>query len=271
MLNLISLETLLSFHRGGQTDFQNDRFVTVRAGGTPYGCLVQSLRELWKRFRGLRDDFAQRELLRIDIEELAETSVGESFAARRARVELARKRMALIEVEKHIETDSREFMQFYCQAAAIYAHLGLAERPPTKDQIDLLDRERWEHNILCTLAIDCMAGAGPLRNTIELIQCLPTEGRERILRRAFGPTPMNQQTHRPHVESLIQWYLNYTPNLPAPLSLTADQSRGILSSCESEDLPMPLRISLATDVNSSAGNNTPSDFQSVKPALAASA
>ena len=70
-----NLKELLQDHQTGMSDFQDDYLVTARAGGTVYGQYKQSLRELYKRFRGLRElvyGEGGQKLLDIEIEELQE-------------------------------------------------------------------------------------------------------------------------------------------------------------------------------------------------------
>lgn len=243
---MIQLTELLALHRTGQSDFQNEYFVTIRAGGTPYGCFVQALRELWKRFRGLRDDLANQELLRIDIAELAQRPRDGSFDAQRAAVAETQKRRALIECEKQIENDRASFLQFYSQAAALYVHLGFDREPPTPERLQTLEAERWEHNILCGIAADYMVGMPPQKNACALIQCCPPAMRQRILRRAFGPNFNDQDARLRYTQTLVDWFLNYTPDIPVPMTLTEAESRRLVESCSSLDLPELLRISSAT-------------------------
>jgi hypothetical protein len=228
---MIPLNDLFAFHVGGQTDFQLDYRVTVRAGGTPYGCLVQSVRELWKRFRGVRDDWFQRDICQIEIEELEQrmTIVGhtESFAGRRDAVSLQQKRLHLIELQKHIENDEREFVRFYSQAAAIWKHLGFDQNPPTPERLSELEAERQEHYARCRIALDLLANGRPLANTLEMIQCLPSSMRERIYRQCLG-IGLDEKQARSSRERLVNWYQNFTPDIPEPLPLRMEDIRETL-------------------------------------------
>ena len=86
------------------------------------------------------------------------------------------------------------------------------------------------------------------------------------MRRAFGPSLLDKNANSRHVESLIQWYLNYTPDLPEPLALTAEQTAALLSSCESGHLPAPLRLSLETGAGASPASSLPGGSQPASPA-----
>jgi len=83
---MTQLKNLLDDHQTGMSQFQDDYFVTTRAGGTLYGQYKQSLRELYKRFRGLRELTCNQERLSIDIEELKEKiETAISFELKRAK------------------------------------------------------------------------------------------------------------------------------------------------------------------------------------------
>ncbi|KKM01248.1 hypothetical protein LCGC14_1796300, partial [marine sediment metagenome] len=114
------LQDLIADHQCGMSLFQLDHFVTSRAdyggGGTTYGRYKQSLRELWKRWRGLKGLYPERALLLLDVEELDARSrrwLCRSITRRRARVECAQKRLHLVELDKTIEDTEREFLRFY--------------------------------------------------------------------------------------------------------------------------------------------------------------
>ena len=256
------IATLLSFHRCGHTELQMDRFITVRAGGTPYGCFVQALRELWKRWRGVTDAAHDREELLYRIWKL------EGRGDRWSAIRLKRRRRALEELEFRIECDRLELCRFYAQAAALYAHLGFDRDPPTPERLEQLDRERWEHNVLCAIALDAIDGSGLRRATAEMVQCLEPQQRARVLRRAYGPDPLRQGGTRGHVESLVQWYLNYSPDLPEPKPLTEADRADLLAGCESFALPAPLQSSFLTAAGLSADPSMPPVSRSARPALA---
>ena len=54
-METVSLDDLFADHQGSHSNFQMDNFITIRSGGTAYGQYKQSLRELHKRWRGLKE------------------------------------------------------------------------------------------------------------------------------------------------------------------------------------------------------------------------
>lgn len=198
---MISISTLLADHQLYHSDFQMDSLITVRAGGTRYGCYKQSLRELWKRYRGLRDLYVQHEMLSIDVDELNSRASETEFDRRRVAVQAASKRLALFEIQKNIEDTEREFSRFYSQAAALKDCIGDLDAPRRAE----LDREMWEHRLRSAAAMDFMALGRLSQNTIELFHACPVEMRNRL-----AAELLNSDRH----QELIAWYMSYSPEIP---------------------------------------------------------
>jgi hypothetical protein len=177
-VNLNRLKELLDDHQTGMSQFQDDNLVTVRAGGTLYGQYKQALRELYKRFRGLRESTCERERLVIDIEELSEKILDcEGFEKRRAEVDYKHKVMLMEEANRAIMDTRREFTRFYQQAAYLKDQLG--ELTPEKRH--KLDIEMWEFRIKEMAVIDWITN-GRLRNsTYEFLQATPPEMKLRLV------------------------------------------------------------------------------------------
>jgi len=177
-VNLNRLKELLDDHQTGMSQFQDDNLVTVRAGGTLYGQYKQALRELYKRFRGLRESTCERERLVIDIEELSEKILDcEGFEKRRSEVDYKHKVMLMEEANRAIMDTRREFTRFYQQAAYLKDQLG--ELTPEKRH--KLDIEMWEFRIKEMAVIDWITN-GRLRNsTYEFLQATPPEMKLRLV------------------------------------------------------------------------------------------
>jgi hypothetical protein len=271
---MIPLEALLADHQLYHSDFQMDSLITVRAGGTRYGCYKQALRELWKRYRGLRDLYSQQALLVIDIEELveevrssecgvrngelpaphSELRTPNSFAQRRSAVHLASKRLALHEIAKNIEDTEREFLRFYAQAAALKNCLG--ELNPQRRAE--LDREMWEHKFKSAAAIDFMTAGRLSANTVESLQSCPVEMRKRLARDVLDPARHN---------SLIDWFLAYSPELPEFEPLAVNDVRRIVECSGLSPSASLSPNSSRTAAISSIASNSQTGSQSVKVAL----
>lgn len=255
---MIPVETLLADHQLYHSDFQMDALITVRAGGTRYGCYKQSLRELWKRYRGLRDLYAQCELLRIDIDELSSRSCDTEIDQRRTAVQRASKQLALQEVEKNIEDTEREFLRFYNQAVVLKSCIGELD-PKRRAELDC---EMWEHRLRCAAAIDFMTSGRLSANTVESLQSCPVEMRKRLAADMLDPAKHG---------SLIEWFLSYSPDVPAfALSPATDVRRMVECSESSPSLTQSL-ISSPTDAIMSPESNITNGCESANLAIAGSA
>jgi hypothetical protein len=263
---MIQLQTLLALANSSHTEIQLDRFITVRSGGTPYGCLFQSLRELLKRFRGLNSDYCERRKLLLRIERFESLVNGDGFKARLAAVKLDEARFGLAEVERHTRNDEREFLRFYSQAASLYCHLGFDREPPTPERLEELDRERWEWRILADAAMSYMSSGGIGQNIVALVQCLEPPMRKRILTRMFG-TGGSPDDRRRSLDALVNWFLAYDPGLPSPLALSEEESRRLLACCESSTLPRLLPTSSPTAAGASPRISISSGCESANHAL----
>lgn len=191
------LKELLDDHQTGMSQFQDDYLVTTRAGGTLYGQYKQSLRELYKRFRGLRELTSNLERLLIDIDELREElrSVA-SFDERRAKVNYREKVMLVEEAERAIRDTKREFTRFYQQAFYLKEKIG----DLTPEKRHKLDMEMWEFKIKEMAVIDWIT-LGRLRNsTFEFLHSLPKEMKTKLAREFKTP------------DKVIKWYENKEEN-----------------------------------------------------------
>jgi len=171
------LKNLLDDHQTGMSQFQDDYLVTTRAGGTLYGQYKQSLRELYKRFRGLRELTCNQERLIIDIEELGEKIeklIG--FELKRARVDHKEKIMLMEESIRVIKDTEREFTRFYQQACFFKEQIGeLTDKKRNK-----LDEEMWVFKVKEMALIDWIT-TGFLRNsTYEFLNSLPKRLKQEV-------------------------------------------------------------------------------------------
>ena len=174
----MKFQELIADHQLYHSNFQMDHLITIRAGGTTYGQYKQALRELYKRYRGLKELYAERELAQIDAEELTELANGNTYDARRNRIRLAQKRMALEEISKNIEDTEREFQRFYAQAEALKEQIGEL----TPERRAALDRDMWEYKLKEMAALDLATSGRLSLNTYEFIGACPPEMRKSVLR-----------------------------------------------------------------------------------------
>ncbi len=177
---MISLQELFNDHQLYHSEFQQDYLITIRAGGTVYGQYKQSLRELYKRYRGLRELYTELELSKIDADEYLEKCTDERidiYERRRCKVKHAQKVLNVEEIEKNIQDTEREFQRFYEQSCALKNNLN--ELTPEKR--DMLDRDMWLYKLKEMAAIDFLS-QGRLGNvTVEMIASTPINMRREIL------------------------------------------------------------------------------------------
>jgi len=189
----MDLQALLQDHQLYHSMFQQDYFITARSGGpTAYGQYKQALRELHKRYRGLKELYAARELLKVDIDELAESEPATRFELRRKDINLAQKVMQMEDLEHNIRDTEREFKRFYQQAMALKAQVGEL----TDERREQLDREMWQAKMQEMAALD-LATTGRLgTNTYELIASAPLDMRREVLHMCANPA------------TLVEWFEN---------------------------------------------------------------
>jgi hypothetical protein len=188
-----NLDDLLKDHRLYHSEFQQDYFITTRSGGTVYGQYKQALREVYKRFRGLKGLYHERDMAKVDLEELIFKAKNEAdiFEAKRNKLNITKSELDLIEMEKNIEDTEREFKRFYEQCVSLKQKL-----PELTDEVRRkLDKEMWLHKLKEICAVDFLS-SGRLKNTtIELIGSIPIEDRKVLI----DETIRNQA-------KLIEWY-----------------------------------------------------------------
>lgn len=212
-----SLGVLLGDHRLFHSTLQCRRFITAKAGVTPYGMYRQALRELNSRTWSLFDEMLRREEIQVDLDELArkvevaEETYGENnIQLRRLRLEQGRKVVEMAQLEHAMTDRYREWAEFYGQCCTLRPLLGLREgQQLAEDKRDLLDEQMFAHQFAAQIRARIEAGERPLDSALtQVIETLPTGIRTPLL--AAG---QNQQ-------EFIQWHDSQRPGeLPAPEAL----------------------------------------------------
>lgn len=196
---------LIADHFGGHSALQMDCFITVRAGGTPYGCYKQALREWHKRHCAMRLAEYDRELCLLDIEAIEQARPKTQRGERRRQNRLGRKRMELDNSDKNTADLRRELMHFRAQCERYRAMLG----DDFHEKRDRLDAEMWLFHSLEDSAMDLLSGGWLQKMTAAHIRVLPQEYRDFILEML---KPANR-------ESLVNWWMQYRPDshsMPKP-------------------------------------------------------
>ena len=222
---MIPLSDLLLDHQEFHSELQMNSFITLRSGGTLYGCYKQALRELSTRKMALIQRYAHRELLLIEIDEL-EMQCDEPMQARRNKVYAAEKRLMIEECRRVIVDTEREFVRFYEQAVAIREALRSqgVDLPLDATTRNRLDSEMWEHQLKCMAAVDFMTSGRLGAQTVGLLQSCPVEMRRRIA---------DHLLHSDRHSALIDWYLSYDLPMPTPARIEAHDIRKLIECCES--------------------------------------
>jgi len=192
----MNLQELIKDHRLYHSEFQQDYFITTRSGGTVYGQYKQSLRELYKRFRGLKGLYHDRDMAQVDLDELEEKILNEDnfdkFEQRRNKLNFDKKSLDMIEMNKNIEDTEREFKRFYQQAYSLKMAVGEL----TEEKRNELDKAMWLHKLKEICAVDFIS-SGRLKNTtVELINSVPVVERKELLAEV-----------KDHAK-LLEWYDN---------------------------------------------------------------
>ncbi|MBU1066960.1 hypothetical protein KKE60_04200 [Patescibacteria group bacterium] len=190
-----TLNELLADHQTGHSEFQDDNFITIRAGGTTYGQYKQALRELYRRIRGLRELTCDREKLGVEIKRATSIVVSskDPFDGQLAEIETRRKTMQLEEADRVIENTRREAIRFYQQACALKDELGDLT-PKMRVQ---LEHELWMHKAREKIAIDFMTVGKMTTGTIEMVCSMPANLKAVLLAEV-----------RTSTDKLIKWFIN---------------------------------------------------------------
>lgn len=223
------IRALLADHELFHSDFQMDYLITVRSGGTPYGCYKQALRELYKRVRGLRQAYSDKALLQVDIDELALAlhvkgdGIPALLARRRTTIHLASKQLAMEEADRVIRDTEREFQRFAAQAAALKGSIGEL----TPERRAELDREMWRHKLRAMAAVDLLTRGALGENTVTFLQAAPLDWRGPLLEEIKGEVDSFRAGEK-RADGLIQWFETYEPGIPAIGEPEAVDVKGLL-------------------------------------------
>lgn len=171
----MDISILLKDHQLYHSELQQDHFITKRSGGTHYGQYKQALRELFKRFRGLKELYYNKEKLIIDTEEMEEfVKVEENkFELRRKKLELEKFKYDMIELEKNIQDTEREFKRFATQAHSLKAIIG----DLTDEKRAKLDKDMWMFKLKEMAYMDFITTSRLNQNTLAFISSLDREDR----------------------------------------------------------------------------------------------
>jgi hypothetical protein len=188
------LKELLEDHETGMSLFQDNYFVTTKAGGTLYGQYKQSLRELYRRFRGLRELTFNRKRLEVDIKETLWKSKNskDEFERERSQIDYEEKIVLTEESDRAIKDTTREFKNFLRQALFLKEKIGTL----TDEKKHQLDKEMWKYKLKEMACVDLLSTGRLSNNTIEMANAFEKSDRLKLLNEI-----------KDH-ENLIEWYEN---------------------------------------------------------------
>ena len=196
------IETLLQDHQPNHSDWQMDFAITAKAGGTPYGCYKQSLRELAARYQGVQQLQDNRELLLIEIEQFEHKQPRTELKRRKREIQLRGLRRRLQAMELSLQETCRELERFLEQAIELKQQIGEL----TPDVRRKLEWEYWTHRIKCLMAVDLLSRGILSANVVELLHAIPVQQRRELL----GYLQGRQQV-------LTEWYLENAAETGTPL------------------------------------------------------
>lgn len=168
------LKQLLKDHQVGMSEFQDLYFVTAKTGGTLYGQYLQALREVYKRFRGLRQQISDHKRLLVDLDEAKYNSENEDlseFDRRRAYIDYLEKSALQEESLRAVDATKREFITFYKQAVYLKSKIGEL----TKEKREKLERDMWLFKAKEQVCIDLVSRGRLSNNTYEMLHALPKD------------------------------------------------------------------------------------------------
>lgn len=182
-MNFEELGKLLEDHQTGMSDFQDDYLVTVRAGGTVYGQYKQALREVYKRFRGLRElvyGDRGRKILDLELEELQEEfdEMEEGREKDKLEIKIKHRIMLREESDRAIKDTYREFARFYQQASALKEQIG--DLTPQKRRE--LEFDMWKFKAKEMAVFDMLQSGRVGQKPVEFISVLPKSIRDELFR-----------------------------------------------------------------------------------------
>jgi len=200
------LSELLKDHQMFHSKFQQDHLITKRAGGTLYGQYKQSLRELYKRVRGLASDWYQMEKLKNKIkqlqvkEEKLNVQIHEleyiephnktnltnieikelKIKKEKIQLDLKHSIMLLESAERSTKETFRELKRFYSQANYLKDEIEKKYGPLTDKLKEKLDRDMWMYRIKEMCAIDLVYNGRLLNTTYEFLIALPDDMKHEV-------------------------------------------------------------------------------------------
>jgi len=223
------LDRLLDDHQLYHSNLQMDCFITAKSGGfTRYGQYKQALRELFKRYRGLKDLYIKRELLVIDIAESDSKIYDDKFETERLPINIIKYKMDLEDLDRNIIDTKREFCRFFGICLALKKELG-----DISEKRDKLDEEMWVSQLKEMAAQDYLSANKLSERTLTLLHSLPVSLRNKTWEEMKKGN------------EIVDWYMHTDHSLPKPIR--QDEIEKLFS-----DMPKLLGLGRLLDVTDDA-------------------
>ena len=186
-LNMKQITDLLKFHSQGQSDFQNNFFVTEKSSaGTVYGALKQSLRELDSRYNNYQNQLLELEKEEIKIHQKRIEGKEDSYKGRLAKVSVKEKTLKIEGIKKGLLNTEREMNTFYRQASYFKDAVG----DLTEKDREVLEEEFWMARFKELAVLDLVTMGRMSSGTYELLLSLPVEMKNTALTLLSSPDDM---------------------------------------------------------------------------------
>jgi len=184
---MTDLSLLLEDHQKFHSIFQCRRFITQKAGVTPYGMYKQALRELDGRTWSALDDILTLREEEIKLERLRDRLLAKVDGL--LEVKIARAEITIERLRRGLRDRYREWAEFYAQAAHLRTVLGIPEGEPlTEERRAALDEEMIQYQIATSIKCNLLAGERPLSsNIVENILTMPDRMQEPLLASVTHP------------------------------------------------------------------------------------
>ncbi len=189
------LKDLMEDYQMFHSQFQQDYFITARNGLTEYGMYKQALREVYSRYKTLKDLYFSREKVLVDIDEKKSLSEkdDDEFVRRKAVIEHRELLFSLEDRELTISETEKEFKRFVEQALYFKNKFGNISEEDKKK----LDEEMWFAKIREMCAVDLITSVRLRNTTYEIIIALPSVTKNKILAEI-----------KTEKDKLVEWYEN---------------------------------------------------------------
>jgi hypothetical protein len=219
---MISLKELLDDHQVGMSKFQDNYFVTQKAGGTLYGQYKQALRELFSRFNILREDFFAYEIEKVELSrlqnDLENGKITNYYDKQINELELKKRKLGLYEKERFLEETKREFFNFYRQAVHLREKLG----DLNQERKDELDRDMYIWKVKANAAMDYLMHNRLTRETLSMVMSFPKDIKNQLI----------EELKNENADKITEWYLNhdeyYIPNDLSYIQIPSDIKNQII-------------------------------------------